>query len=57
METSPKQAIEEDDEESEIDVPEAVEVKPQSAVKPAAEPKASRKTSDDEMPGLFDDVD
>ena len=57
VETALKQAIEEDDEDAEIDVPEAVEVKPQSAVKPAAEPKTPRKTSDDDMPGLFDDVD
>ena len=59
VETSPKQAIEEsiDDDEPETEEVEAVEVKPQSAVKPVPEPKSSRKASDDDMPGLFDDVD
>ena len=56
VESAPKQNIdsEEDDEEPEV---EEAEVKEESKVKPVSEPKSTKKPSDDDMPGLFDDVD
>jgi topoisomerase-4 subunit A len=56
VESAPKQNIdrEEDDEEPEV---EEAEVKEEPKVKPVPEPKSSKKPSDDDMPGLFDDVD
>ncbi|MBR6085392.1 MAG: DNA topoisomerase IV subunit A, partial [Spirochaetales bacterium] len=56
VESAPKQNIdsEEDDEEPEV---EEAEVKEEPKVKPVSEPKSTKKPSDDDMPGLFDDVD
>ena len=56
VESAPKQNIdsEEDDEEPEV---EDVEEKEEPKVKPVPEPKSTKKPSDDDMPGLFDDVD
>ena len=56
VESAPKQNIdsEEDDEEPEV---EEVEEKEEPKVKPVPEPKSTKKPSDDDMPGLFDDVD
>ena len=56
VESAPKQNIdsEEDDEEPEG---EDVEEKEEPKVKPVPEPKSTKKPSDDDMPGLFDDVD
>ena len=56
VESAPKQNIdsEEDDEEPEV---EEAEVKEEPKVKPVPEPKSTKKPSDDDMPGLFDDVD
>ena len=56
VELAPKQNIdsEEDDEEPEV---EEAEVKEEPKVKPVSEPKSTKKPSDDDMPGLFDDVD
>ena len=56
VESAPKQDIEEDSEDEVVEV-EAVEVQPEPKVKPIAEPKSSKKASDEDMPGLFDDVD
>ena len=56
VESAPKQNIdsEEDDEEPEVV---DVEEKEEPKVKPVPEPKSTKKPSDDDMPGLFDDVD
>ena len=56
VESAPKQNIdsEEDDEEPEV---EEAEGKEEPKVKPVSEPKSTKKPSDDDMPGLFDDVD
>lgn len=55
VDSTVKQDIEEQAEEEDVE-PEQVEEKKPSAV-PVSEPKASKNGSDEDMPGLFDDVD
>ena len=55
VDTPAKQAIEEQAEEEAVEI-EAVEEE-KKKVSPAPEPKSSKKGTDDEMPGLFDNVD
>ena len=54
VESSAKQAIEDRPEDEEIQVETVEEEKPEAV--PVQEAKSPRKASDDEMPGLFDDV-
>ena len=56
VESAPKQNIDSEVDEEEPE-DEEVEVKEEPKVKPVPEPKSSKKSSDDDMPGLFDDVD
>ena len=54
VEPSAKQAIEDQPEEEEVQVETVEEAKPKAV--PVPETKTTKKASDDEMPGLFDDV-
>ncbi len=56
VESAPKQNIDSEVDEEEPE-DEEVEVKEEPKVKAVSEPKSSKKSSDDDMPGLFDDVD
>ena len=54
VDPSAKQAIEDQPEEEEVQVETVEEAKPKAV--PVPEAKTTKKASDDEMPGLFDDV-